>query len=117
MGYRSPAIPMLVLPLLAAADAVPEGSIPGYRQSLEDFRSQRAKQSGSALTADDRAVMTQATADLAEDLPEPGLRVGLRAPAFSLPNAFGLDRTWPSTTARGAMCYPCRPPSLSTAAG
>jgi peroxiredoxin len=64
--------------------------VPSYQQSLEAFQAERAKATdGPKLSAEDRAVMSTATAELAEAMPEPGLKVGERAPEFTLPNAFG----------------------------
>lgn len=117
MRCRSLPLAILAFPLLAAAvEPVPDGPAPSYRQALEAFQRERAKESGPALTADERAVMTQATEDLAAAMPEPGLAVGRRAPGFSLPNAFGEEISLADLLAdgpvvltfyRGAWCPYC----------
>lgn len=63
-----------------------------------------------------QAIMAQAARDLAAAMPEPGLRVGTRAPDFSLPDAFGrqvrlserlADGPVILTFYRGAWCPYC----------
>jgi len=76
----------LVMPSLVMADE----SITSYeqaRQQFEDKRRQNAK--GPKLSPEDRQIMQQAGEDLAARMQAPGLDVGMKAPDFTLPNAFG----------------------------
>jgi len=81
---------LLLITALAAtsADDLSE-PIPSYQQALEAYRAGRDKAGGPALSAEDRRVMERAAKALASAMPDPGLRVGERAPEFVLPNAFG----------------------------
>lgn len=63
--------------------------IPSYREALDAFQAERAKGSGPAISGADRQVMQRAAQDLAQAMPDPGLKVAETAPDFSLPNAFG----------------------------
>jgi peroxiredoxin len=62
-------------------------SVASYRADLETFQAERAAAGGPDFSAADRALMQQASDDLARTMPEPGLRVGDLAPDFTLPNA------------------------------
>lgn len=81
---------LLIVPLMAiASDADLTEPIPSYREALQVFQEEQAKAPGSPFSEEDRRVMERAARDLAEAMPDPGLRVGEKAPDFSLPNAFG----------------------------
>lgn len=79
-------LPSLLLAWSAAAD--PE-TLPSYREALEAFQAERAKEKASPIRLEDKRVMDQAASDLAAAMPDPGLAVGERAADFTLPNAFG----------------------------
>lgn len=89
------------LPALAASGAVEP--IPSYQEALESFQEQQTKAGGPALSSEDRALMEQSARDLAEAMPEPGLKVGSRAPDFVLPNAFGKPVRLSDLLARGPV--------------
>ena len=72
-----------------SAGADPAASIPSYREALDAFQAERAKAGGPAINDADRQVMDRAAQDLARAMPDPGLKVGDKAPDFTLPNAFG----------------------------
>ncbi|MDY6978844.1 MAG: peroxiredoxin-like family protein [Pseudomonadota bacterium] len=76
---------LVMPPVTLADDAVP--SYEQAREQFEDKRRQNAK--GPKLSPEDRQIMQQAGKDLAADMPDPGLDVGMKAPDFTLPNAFG----------------------------
>ena len=81
---------LLIAPIMAvASDTDLSEPIPSYREALQVFQEEQAKAPGSPFSEEDRRVMEGAARDLAEAMPDPGLRVGERAPDFSLPNAFG----------------------------
>jgi hypothetical protein len=70
-----------------AADTLPP--LPNYADDLAGFESQRAGAGGPGISNADKAVIQKATKDLAAAMPEPGLKVGGKAPDFALPNARG----------------------------
>ena len=59
-----------------------------YAERLRAFQAEQAA-SPSKFTAEDRATMARAGADLARALPDPGIKVGEIAPDFALPDAHG----------------------------
>ncbi len=80
----------LTLAMPAAAEPASPQEVPSYADSLAAFQADRKKnRKGPGMPAADVAVMTRATEDLAEAMPDPGLEVGERAPDFELVNAFG----------------------------
>ncbi|NQZ81052.1 MAG: AhpC/TSA family protein [Colwellia sp.] len=54
------------------------------QQRIEDMKSKK-----SSWTAEDKAIMKNSSAIIANELPNPGLKVGEKAPDFTLGNAFG----------------------------
>lgn len=83
------ALPVFLLTALALPPAAAE-SVPSYEQAREQFEAERKKKSkGPKLSPEDQRIMQQAGEELAEKMPDPGLKIGQKAPAFSLPNAFG----------------------------
>ena len=80
---------LLILPLTSihAADTVPS-----YQQALDDFMDKSKKQTkGGGFSSSDRDVMKKSAEDLAKSMPSPGLKVGDKAPDFTLKNAFGKN--------------------------
>ncbi len=74
---------VLLMPILGMAEQVPS-----YQQSLEKQQAERAKQP-SPFSDEDRAIMKRTGEALASRMPDPGIKVGERAPDFTLPNAYG----------------------------
>ena len=67
-----------------------QSKVPSYAQALDEFQSARYKNPNTPLLSEaDRLIMDQAAAELAVDMPKPGLKFGDKAPDFILPNAFG----------------------------
>lgn len=64
--------------------------IAGFIQAGETAGATQTKKGGSKFSAEDRAVMQRSASSLAEKMPAPGLRVGEKAPDYTLPNAFGM---------------------------
>jgi len=85
-------LPIVVLPvaflIAVASQASGSEEIPSYQKALETFKAEREKRKGTPFSAAERQLMEQAERDLAGAMPDPGLKVGERAPDFSLPNAF-----------------------------
>lgn len=77
----------LCIPYLAKAG---DQALPSYQQQRNQFM-EKQKQSGktSPFSAEERQVMKQSAENLAKNLPNPGLKVGSKAPNFTLKNAFG----------------------------
>ncbi len=63
-----------------------EITIPSIQKDVRAFLDKRR---GAEISNEDKAIMMKAAQDLAKAMPEPGLRVGERAPDFTLVNAFG----------------------------
>ncbi|MCA1806243.1 MAG: AhpC/TSA family protein [Xanthomonadaceae bacterium] len=74
---------LLLLPLAVLAAEAP---VPNLEERISTFEAQRE---GKGPDARSRAVMEQAARDLAAAMPDPGLKVGSRAPDFTLPDAHG----------------------------
>ena len=74
---------LLVCTSFAAAD-----ERPSYNQSLEQYL-EESKNEESPFSSSDMAVMEKAGRELASTMPEPGIKVGEKAPDFVLNNAFG----------------------------
>jgi peroxiredoxin len=62
--------------------------VSSYRQSFNQYM-EKSKKEKSPFSASDMAVMEKANKNLAESIPEPGIKVGQKAPGFILNNAFG----------------------------
>lgn len=81
-----------ILPAVVQAEAA---AVPGYSVALEKMqankaeKAKRSKTGKSKFTPEDKAVMDKAATALAEKMPSPGLKIGEKAPDFTLPNAFG----------------------------
>ena len=79
---------VLLLSLAAPLHAAQPGD---YEGALQVYQARTANKPG--FSADEQAVMQRAKAALAKTLPDPGIKVGERAPNFTLPNAFGKQVT------------------------
>jgi peroxiredoxin len=63
-------------------------TVGSYQEKLQQ-RIEKMKKSKSSWTAEDKEIMANASDIIANELPNPGLKVGEKAPDFSLGNAFG----------------------------
>ena len=66
-------------------------SIPSYQESVNKFLVEKSKASKSPFSEKDKAIMEKAGKSLAGSLPDPGIKVGEKAPDFILKNAFGKE--------------------------
>lgn len=97
------------------ADAV--SSLPVYQDAVKQFQAEsQASKDAPMFTEHDLQVMEDAGAQLASAMPEPGLKIGARAPDFTLKDAQGKDVTLSKllkqgpvilTFYRGAWCPYC----------
>lgn len=70
--------------------AVAKQEIPNYQQSLDQMmEQQKADKKGHGFSEGDMKIMKQADEELKKSMPSPGLKVGSRAPDFTLPDARG----------------------------
>ncbi len=63
--------------------------LPNIDEAVQAYMAQQQKSGQKKFSEQDMAVMKKAAQDLARNMPAPGLKVGDRAPLFTLPNAFG----------------------------
>jgi len=77
-----------LLILLAPAGIAAADELPSYQQSLDQYMEKAAKEK-SPFSSSDMAVMEKAGKDLASSMPDPGIKVGEKAPEFVLNNALG----------------------------
>jgi len=61
----------------------------GYAETLSQIKSKKSNKGGSKFSAEEKAIMKRSADALARSMPDPGLKVGEKAPDFTLPNAFG----------------------------
>jgi len=65
-------------------------SVPSYQHALDKFlEKQKKPKKGGGFSKSDRAIMEKSGEDLAKQMPSPGLKVGDKAPGFTLQNAYG----------------------------
>jgi len=77
---------LVFTPLARAADLTPP---PSYQKALEKYQQERSKAPNAPkINEADQAILHEATVELAAQMPNPGLKVGEKAPDFLLPNAF-----------------------------
>ncbi len=78
---------------LLAAETLPQ--VPSLQQDIEGFHQQqldankKQKNKGPKISAADMAVMKRSGEELSKSMPDPGLKVGEKAPGFTLSNALG----------------------------
>ena len=86
----------------AGADNVP--SMPNYQDALTQFQAEsKNAKDAPKFTEQDRQIMQDADAQLAAAMPEPGLKIGERAPDFSLKDAQGKVVTLSDTLKQGPV--------------
>ena len=91
------------LPVFAGGAAALE-PLPSYQAGYEALQAEMAKPSDMPpLSAQDKQVMEAASAQLAAQMPDPGLKVGARAPDFTLVNARGEDVRLAALLQRGPV--------------
>ncbi len=90
-GYLSAIGSLLLLATMPYAVADNPVAVPSYADALKAYEAQQAKSANSkdAFSAEEMAIMQRAQTALAKRLPSPGLKVGDKAPDFSLPNVAG----------------------------
>jgi len=106
----------LVLSLVAVTSGRAQaGEAPGYQRSFDAYM-QKSQKAPSPFSPTDIAVMDKAGRDLANRIPDPGVKVGEPAPVFVLNNALGQPVSLASTLEdgpvvlvfyRGAWCPFC----------
>ena len=76
--------------VLSLSGTVLAESLPSIKLRVEQFNQEQSKNTqGPKLTEQDMALMNKASADMAAGLPDPGLKIGSKAPDFTLGNANG----------------------------
>lgn len=64
--------------------------VPNYQQAVDHMMKQKKEgDKGSKFSEDDMRIMKQAGVELDKVMPDPGLKVGEKAPDFTLPDAYG----------------------------
>ena len=81
-------LPIVILLSFASVNATAAESIASYADKTQKTMAKMQKKR-TTWTDEDKAIMTAASEQLANDLPNPGLKAGNKAPNFSLKNAFG----------------------------
>jgi peroxiredoxin len=70
------------------ADEINENTLPSIQKEVKEFLDKR---SGKKIDEKDKSIMIKAAQDLDRAMPDPGLRIGEKAPDFTLVNAFGKE--------------------------
>lgn len=84
------ALVLVSVGLLSMPSVFADTAVPDYEQARAALMAKMAKDPKAAKFSEaDRQVMQQAAEDLARELPDPGIKVGEKAPDFTLPDAFG----------------------------
>jgi len=96
-----PLLCLTIIPLPTTASAREDTPpVPSYADAVVEFEASRKT---GTLSAEDQAVMQRSAVELAARLPDPGLKVGERAPDFTLPNAFGKPVSLSAQLANGPV--------------
>jgi len=81
-------LPILIALTFSSVNSFAAENIASYAEKTKKNMAEMQKKS-TTWTAEDKAIMQAASDKLANDLPNPGLKAGNKAPNFSLKNAFG----------------------------
>lgn len=82
------AVGLFLAPVVHGAQ--PEPAVPNYTEGVKALEKQMSPDKDAPKVSDkDMAVMSKAATDLAAQMPNPGLKVGAKAPDFSLKNHAG----------------------------
>lgn len=88
LSIASAVVGLLAMPLALAAENM--APVPNLSERLQALDKQLyTGKDALKVEAKDKAVMTQAAEDLAKAMPNPGLKVGAKAPNFTLNNPYG----------------------------
>lgn len=79
---------LVLLLLVSPAGVAAVSELPSYQQSLDQYI-EKSKNEKSPFSSSDMAVMEKAGRELASSMPEPGIKLGEKAPDFVLNNALG----------------------------
>jgi len=71
------------------ANETTTSDVPSIHTAVQAYMAEQQKNGKMKFSKQDMAVMQKAAQDLAASMPDPGLKIGDKAPLFSLPNAFG----------------------------
>ena len=109
------AVNLFIAPVVNSAQAEP--AVPNYNEKVKELEKiLAAPKNAPKINEHDKAVMNKAAADLAAQMPNPGIQVGAKAPDFSLKNPYdktirlsALLKKGPVILAfyRGAWCPYC----------
>lgn len=82
-------------------------SVPSYQQALDKFmgkqNQQKKQKKAGGFSKSDKATMKKSGEFLAKQMPSPGLKVGDKAPDFTLKNAFGKKVTLSKVLKKGPV--------------
>lgn len=89
-------------PLATLAD---DATLPSYGEQRQQYmdKSKQDARKGAKFSDEDHAVMKSSADKLARALPGPGLKVGTKAPDFTLTNAFGKAVTLSNELKKGPV--------------
>lgn len=89
---------------MSLAFAADDAALPNIAERVKAFEQQTfSGKDAPKITPEDKAVMAQAAKNLAVALPDPGLKVGAKAPNFSLKNAEGKSVNLRSALEKGPV--------------
>lgn len=85
--------PLFVLLVTACTDKpapqeAPAVTLPSYAQAAQEYE-EKSKAKMEKMAPEDLAIIKRAGESLAKRLPDPGIKLGEKAPDFTLPDAFG----------------------------
>lgn len=90
--------------LLATSVVMPGHAATTLADQIQAYMEHQSKQKNAhKFSAKDKAIMEQAAVDLAKTMPNPGLKVGEKAPDFNLPNAYGKQIRLSSLLKKGPV--------------
>lgn len=94
-------VPLLLSAFISCTDQK-QPAVPSYQEALKAYQ-EKNKAQMAKMPAEALAVMKQASASLAQQLPEPGLKLGETAPDFSLQDAEGNTLSLSSALKNGPV--------------